>query len=60
MIPYLSWWRRIVAWLLWHFEGFDKMDLDESAFYVLEHPDLTHTASLLRDYWYIKRAGGVE
>lgn len=56
MIPYISWWRRIIALLLWHFEGYDKMDMDESAFYVLEHPELTRMASLLRDYWYTKKA----
>ena len=54
MIPYLSWTRRILAWLLWRFEGFT--DLDEACFYTLDHPELLRTVSLLRDYYYNRRA----
>ena len=54
MIPYMSLFRRLIAWLLWRYEGFES--LDDAAFYVLDHPDLTRVASLLRDYWYIKKA----
>ena len=50
MIPYISWWRRIIAWLLWHFEGFE--DMDDARFNVIEHPELLRIVSLLRDYWY--------
>lgn len=54
MTPYLSLKRRILAWLLWHFEGFG--DLDEASFYVLDHPELLRIVSLLRDYYYNRRA----
>lgn len=50
MIPYISWWRRIIAWLLWRFEGFE--DMDDARFNVIEHPELLRIVSLLRDYWY--------
>lgn len=54
MTPYLSIVQRVIAWLLWRFEGFDS---DETAaFEILEHPELLRCASLLRDYWYAKRA----
>lgn len=54
MTPYLSWPMRIFAWLLWRFEGFSN--LDEARFNVIEHPELSRTAGLLRDYYYIRRA----
>lgn len=54
MIPYMSIVHRIIAWLLWHFEGFDSVESAE--FDVIHHPELLKCASLLRDYWYIKNA----
>lgn len=60
MTPYISLWRRVIAWLLWRFEGYDKMTMDEAGFYVLEHPEATRVASLMRDYWYAKKAGDAE
>lgn len=58
MIPYMSVFWRIVAWLLWRFEGFDSTETAE--FEILEHPELLHCASILRDYWYIRKAREVE
>ena len=54
MIPYITWWKRIIAWLLWHFEGYE--DMDDAEFYIIENPEVTRAASLMRDYWYAKRA----
>lgn len=58
MIPYITWWKRIIAWLLWHFEGYK--DMDDAEFYIIENPELTRVASLMRDYWYAKRAKEVD
>ncbi|MBR2683008.1 MAG: hypothetical protein IKE22_07075 [Atopobiaceae bacterium] len=58
MIPYISWWRRIIAWLLWRFEGYES--IDGARFCIIEHPELTRTACLMRDYWYAKNAEGHE
>lgn len=54
MIPYMSVFQRIVAWLLWRFEGFGNTETAE--FEILEHPELLHCVSILRDYWYIRKA----
>ena len=54
MTPYITWWRRIIAWLLWHFEGYGSMA--EARFYIIEHPEVTRASSLMRDYWYARRA----
>lgn len=54
MIPYMSWWKKLVAWALWRWEGFD--DTDSASFNVLEHPELLRVTGLLRDYWYIRHA----
>lgn len=32
----------------------------DAGFYVLEHPEVTRVASLMRDYWYAKKAGDAE
>ena len=58
MIPRLTFVQRAVAWLLWSYERLH--DLDEAEFNVIEHPELLRTVSLLRDYYYVKRAGDVE
>lgn len=52
MTPYMSLWKRVVAWLLWRYEGFD--DADEERFGVIEHPELLRTTSLMRDYHYFR------
>lgn len=52
MIPHMSIVQRIIAWLLWRFEGFGSVESAE--FDVIQHPELLRCASLLRDYWYIK------
>ena len=54
MIPHLNWRQRIIAWLLWHFEGYRSTD--DARFNIIEHPDLSRTSCLMRDYWYAKRA----
>lgn len=53
MIPHMTIRQRILAWLLWRFEGFDSM---ETAELEIRHPELLKCASLLRDYWYVKNA----
>lgn len=58
MTPYISLKRRIIAWLLWHFEGYKSVD--DAEFYVLQHPEVTRAASLMRDYWYAKKAKEVD
>lgn len=54
MIPYMGVWSRILAWLLWRLNGWK--DPDECRFECIEHPELSHTASLARDYWYVRMA----
>ena len=56
MIPYISWWRRILAWLIWHYEGY--ADTGDAGFYIIENPRATRTASLMRDYWYYRKGMG--
>lgn len=57
MIPFLSWPKRLLTWLLWRFEKLDRYsDLDDVEFYVIAHPELLSVTGLLRDYYYIKRA----
>ena len=58
MIPILTLRQRIIAWLLWRFEGFDSVD--DAEFDVIEMPQLLRCASLLRDYWYVKKAKEVD
>ena len=58
MIPYMSVFQRVVAWLLWRFEGFDSAETAE--FEILEHPELLRCTSILRDYWYVRRAQEVD
>ena len=52
MTPYMSLWERIVAWLLWRYEGF--RDEDEERFGVIEHPELLRTTSLMLTYHYFR------
>lgn len=54
MTPYMSFWRRIFAWVLWHYEKIEN--LDDAYFNLIEHPELSRTVGLLRDYYYIKRS----
>jgi hypothetical protein len=53
MIPYMKFKTRVIAWILWKFEGFDSMDKAE--FRILSHPSLLKTTSILREYFYIKQ-----
>lgn len=55
MIPYISLLRRMVAWLIWRYEGYESVD--DAEFYIIKNPGMTRLASLMRDYWYVKRAG---
>ncbi len=55
MIPRLSLRERILAWLIWRYEGFDKDGLEEAG-YTLTNPHVLRTTGLLRDYWYIRKA----
>ena len=54
MTPYISLRRRIIAWLIWHFEGYKTMD--EAEFYIEEHPEVSGVVSLMRDYLCAKKA----
>ena len=58
MTPYITLRQRLIAWLLWHFEGYETVD--EARFYIMEHPDVTKVASLMRDYWYARKAKEVD
>lgn len=55
MIPRLSLRERILAWLIWRYEGFDDYDMD-LVFTLLNRPSLLSTRGLLLDYWYIRKA----
>lgn len=54
MSPYMGIWARILAWVLWRLNGWK--DPDECYFECIEHPELSGTASLARDYWYVRKA----
>ena len=54
MIPYMSIIQRFIAWLLWRLNGWS--DTDGCRFECIEHPELSHSASLMRDYWYVRRS----
>lgn len=66
MIPYLTTPQRILAWFLWHIEakhgweaGFDADDPEGAEWFFEIHTsnvNLMYTYSLLRDYWYLRRA----
>lgn len=56
MVPYMSWKMRLVAWLLWRFEGFDSLETAEVA---VTRPEFLGCVSVLRDYYYIKKAEAV-
>ena len=66
MIPYLTIPQRILAWFLWRIEakhgwggGFDADDPEGPKWLFGTHfayGGPMYTYSLLRDYWYIKRA----
>ncbi len=53
MIPRLTIGQRMIAWLLWRFEGFDSV---EGAEFEVMHPEFLRCYSLLQDYWYVKKA----
>ena len=50
MIPHLTLRERLIAWLLWHLEGFGKAE--DAAIYIFKHPNLLTSVNLLRDYYY--------
>lgn len=54
MIPHVSWWKRAIAWLIWHYEGYESVD--NARFGIIEHPEVTRMANLMCDYWYVRRA----
>lgn len=65
MIPYLTFWQRILAKLLWRYErkhgwgaGFDD-DTDGAAWLLLnpDHASLSALYCLMRDYLYLRKAG---
>lgn len=66
MIPYLTIPQKILAWFLWHIEakhgwggGFDADDPEGPEWLFEIHSsevNMMYTYSILRDYWYIKRA----
>lgn len=58
MIPYMGLRHRIVAWLLWKLNGWS--DPEKCRLECIEHPDMSITASLLRDYWYVRKAREAE
>lgn len=64
MIPHLTWWQRLIGWLLWKLEakhgfggGFsDPMEGAEWMFEDNRRLGLLYSVSLLRNYYYIKQA----
>lgn len=54
MIPHMSLKNRVIAWLLWHLNGYHK-DVENAEFEILKHPELSRSASILRDYWYARK-----
>lgn len=65
MTPYLTFWQRILAKLLWRYErkhgwgaGFDD-DIDGAAWLLLdpEHASFSASYGLMRDYLYLRKAG---
>lgn len=54
MIPFMTIRQRIIAWLLWRFERFGSEE--DAEFAILKRPDFLRCSSLLRDYWYVKKA----
>ena len=62
MIPHMSWWQRIIAWLLWKMEakhGFGSCfdDEMEGAMWMIEggREYLSYSMGLLRDYYYVRK-----
>lgn len=62
MIPHMTWWQRIIAWLLWKMEakhgfvgGFS--DPMEGAAWVFDgnYEKHLHCVMLLRNYYYIRK-----
>lgn len=62
MIPHMTWWQRVIAWMLWKLEsvwgfggGFE--DEMEGARWMLcnGHEDYSYSMSLLRSYYYVKK-----
>ena len=54
MTPYMTMRQHVIAWLLWHFEKFDSEE--DAEFAILQRPDFLRCSSLLRNYWYAKKA----
>lgn len=63
MILHLTWWQRLIAWLLWKLEsvwgfgvGFED-EMEGAKWLVIEgHEKYSHSMALLRNYYYIKKA----
>ncbi len=54
MIPYINPIKRFVAWLIWHYEGYESVE--DARFYIIEHPSVTRLAALMNDYWHVRNA----
>lgn len=54
MIPRMNLRTRIIAWLLWRLEGFDSFGTAELC--ILRNPGMLNCASILRDYYYVKKS----
>ena len=54
MVPYMRLRDRIIAWLLYKFNGWSE--LDECASEVLCPPECSRMAGICRDYWYVRNA----
>ena len=58
MIPHIRFLERVIAWLIWHYEGYESVE--DARFCIIEHPKATRVASLMRDYWYVRHAREME
>lgn len=56
MIPYMSLAQKLIAWLLWRFNGWDPRDPDGCRFECMKHPEISRAVGLMRDYWYVRSA----
>ena len=65
MVPYMTFWQRVLAWLLMKIEakhgwgvGFDPKDIEGANFLLLnsDNAGWSYTYCLMRDYHYVKCA----